>query len=528
MGRRKVKAEPVVASATGGDAQEPETRDVKPEHVEVKVTDGDVKITDAANGDDKGVSPAPYAKLENTEIKEDESVAPEPNFEQKSLDGEEKVGDDDDDAPLPLSDMARALLAAHPVSKSEPEELEHEKYYSFEHAKSGRSVCKGKCQAMIPKGAPRFGSTDTSRGYPMTMWRCIGCVTGRQLENVRNVYGSESYSVIRGWNDVLSDNERDRVTIAFDMAKAAGARENLLKEQRKADKEAKKVAADERRVRRERFESDPGVWFDWRHLLASGELEADPAAFIKLVCSWVGVTATGTKAAMLQRLEEFKDGGGPDVQDDVASEDATGDAKPVAPPRAKRAARKQGKRVKAEKPTKTGEEKVDDVRTRDFTANKKRAGRKRGKRVKGKMPVKTNERKSDDVGAGDDPVEAESAAKKVGKRAKAEKVTKTDGERFNDIGLEDATSYAKPAARKIGKRAKAEKQAKSDGDTKMEEPEKDPIPPSRRRGRKRSAGAEVAAGAPTAKKTRGPRAASPEIEAAPRRSRAERAARRSR
>lgn len=292
MGRRRVKAE-VIAKPKA----EPKTKS---------------EVTPKAGSASGVVKVKPEVKAETTVAK----VEGPDVTDSKAKGGHQEAEMDDapmsdgDSEPLPLSDMARALMAEHAEARggheASPVELAAEKYYSLEHAKSGRSVCKGKCKSAIPKDELRFGSTDTSQGYDMTMWRCVHCVTGRQLENVESLYGDDSYSVIRGWNTVLSDEERRTVTLIFDSAKLEASRALLKKEADKLAKEEKRLLVEQRRERRERFTSDPGDWFDWKALLDNGELAAEPAAFVKSVCKWVGIEAVGTKAMLLKKLADLK------------------------------------------------------------------------------------------------------------------------------------------------------------------------------------------------------------------------------
>ncbi|SPQ98919.1 unnamed protein product (mitochondrion) [Plasmodiophora brassicae] len=72
--------------------------------------------------------------------------------------------------------------------------------YHVELAKSGRGQCKP-CGKQIAKGEPKFGSGND--GDSIVWWRCIPCVTARQLSSLEKMIGS--IEAADGWNAIPSD-----------------------------------------------------------------------------------------------------------------------------------------------------------------------------------------------------------------------------------------------------------------------------------------------------------------------------------
>jgi hypothetical protein len=96
--------------------------------------------------------------------------------------------------------------------------------YIIEPAKSGRPMCKGACKEPIDKGDLRLGSIFDVGSYNSTSWRCLNCVTAKQLTNIKqaailNETVQESdklnYSVIPGF-DNLSTKDKKIATKTFD------------------------------------------------------------------------------------------------------------------------------------------------------------------------------------------------------------------------------------------------------------------------------------------------------------------------
>ena len=67
--------------------------------------------------------------------------------------------------------------------------------YSWSYAPTGRARCNGACKRPIAKGSIRF--SNSKAGSLMATYRCLDCVTQKQISNVEKVGGA---SAVRGWD----------------------------------------------------------------------------------------------------------------------------------------------------------------------------------------------------------------------------------------------------------------------------------------------------------------------------------------
>lgn len=214
----------------------------------------------------------------------------------------EDVDEAGSDFELPMSDLASQLIAG--AKKDErPDWAPNGKCYWLQLSPSNRATCKP-CGNSIALGKVRFGSAAMERFHGSFMWRHTCCVTAQQLRNVADTYGTEDYAIIPGWGTTLDDQGRARIASEFDKAKRVGAKKEKEKQAKREEREAAKRAREERKERRERFLDAPGAWFDWRRLLASGELELEPAHFLAAVLEFLGLPGSGSKKQLVARLYE--------------------------------------------------------------------------------------------------------------------------------------------------------------------------------------------------------------------------------
>jgi Poly(ADP-ribose) polymerase and DNA-Ligase Zn-finger region len=66
--------------------------------------------------------------------------------------------------------------------------------YRLEYASTGRAGCKGKCKEKLAKGRLRFGTEVTIVDHPSWQYRCLRCVTARQVSNIHAFVQEETGS----------------------------------------------------------------------------------------------------------------------------------------------------------------------------------------------------------------------------------------------------------------------------------------------------------------------------------------------
>ena len=110
--------------------------------------------------------------------------------------------------------------------------------YRVEPARSGRSKCKGKCKQSIEKGQLRLGSIGQFNGQETVYWRCLNCVTAKQLQNILHSCGN---LVNVELFDELSEENKQTFLIAFQPAAGKTAKNsNSTKQVSKSVQKKKK------------------------------------------------------------------------------------------------------------------------------------------------------------------------------------------------------------------------------------------------------------------------------------------------
>ncbi|KAL0570603.1 hypothetical protein V5O48_011351 [Marasmius crinis-equi] len=88
--------------------------------------------------------------------------------------------------------------------------------YRLEYATSNRAKCKGPkpCSGtVITKGALRFGTTVEFQGKQSFAWRHWGCVTKKQIENMKTQFSEASE--LDGFEE-LNSEDQERVKQAYE------------------------------------------------------------------------------------------------------------------------------------------------------------------------------------------------------------------------------------------------------------------------------------------------------------------------
>mmetsp|Transcript_26833 Transcript_26833/g.36197 ORF Transcript_26833/g.36197 Transcript_26833/m.36197 type:complete len:148 (-) Transcript_26833:153-596(-) len=113
----------------------------------------------------------------------------------------------------------------------------------WSYAPTNRATCKGSCKNKIEKGAVRLGSELDLGGHTSMVYRCLPCVTAKQIVNMREKHGS--LEAVPGF-DGLNEEDQARVLAQEGAAeKAKQEAEAAKKAEKDAKAEAKKKAAAE-------------------------------------------------------------------------------------------------------------------------------------------------------------------------------------------------------------------------------------------------------------------------------------------
>mmetsp|Transcript_104369 Transcript_104369/g.196437 ORF Transcript_104369/g.196437 Transcript_104369/m.196437 type:complete len:703 (-) Transcript_104369:81-2189(-) len=107
--------------------------------------------------------------------------------------------------------------------------------YAFGYAPTSASTCKGKCKMKLVKGTLRLGvSGDGPGDYTVTSYRCLDCVTDKQIANIKAKVGD--LSNVDGF-DTLTPADQKKV-LAKDGGEASTAKSPKAKAKGKAKAEA--------------------------------------------------------------------------------------------------------------------------------------------------------------------------------------------------------------------------------------------------------------------------------------------------
>lgn len=91
--------------------------------------------------------------------------------------------------------------------------------YCWSYAPTSRARCRGACKLPIEKGGVRLATSAPGAGdFTLTSYRCLACVTSRQLANVASKWGS--VDLVPGWADMQSDDQQ-RIREAVEAASSA-------------------------------------------------------------------------------------------------------------------------------------------------------------------------------------------------------------------------------------------------------------------------------------------------------------------
>ncbi|KAL3893727.1 MAG: hypothetical protein SGPRY_014032 [Prymnesium sp.] len=93
--------------------------------------------------------------------------------------------------------------------------------YCWSYAPTSRARCRGACKLPIEKGGVRLATSAPGAGdFTLTSYRCLACVTSRQLANVASKWGS--VDLVPGWADMQSDDQQ-RIREAVEAASEPSA-----------------------------------------------------------------------------------------------------------------------------------------------------------------------------------------------------------------------------------------------------------------------------------------------------------------
>ena len=86
---------------------------------------------------------------------------------------------------LPRSNPPRAN-----TTLDKPDSVLDMSTYGWSYAPTNRATCKGKCGEKIAKGAVRLGVSSEVGDHTMVSYRCLACVTDKQVANIILKVGS--------------------------------------------------------------------------------------------------------------------------------------------------------------------------------------------------------------------------------------------------------------------------------------------------------------------------------------------------
>lgn len=78
--------------------------------------------------------------------------------------------------------------------------------YSWSYAPTNRATCKGKCKEKIAKGAVRLcTAADIPDGHSMQQYRCLDCVTDKQIANI--IVKCGTLDKVEGFDDLSAEDQ---------------------------------------------------------------------------------------------------------------------------------------------------------------------------------------------------------------------------------------------------------------------------------------------------------------------------------
>mmetsp|Transcript_3955 Transcript_3955/g.8045 ORF Transcript_3955/g.8045 Transcript_3955/m.8045 type:complete len:143 (+) Transcript_3955:33-461(+) len=107
---------------------------------------------------------------------------------------------------------------------------------TWSYAPTNRATCKGSCKQKIEKGSLRLGTPLEISGHESFLYRCLACVTAKQISNMREKYNS--LEEMSGFSE-LKPEDQAAVLAQEGVAQKAAADAEAAKQ---AEKEAKAAA----------------------------------------------------------------------------------------------------------------------------------------------------------------------------------------------------------------------------------------------------------------------------------------------
>eukprot|EP00927_Polykrikos_kofoidii_P033242 TRINITY_DN2812_c0_g1_i1.p1 TRINITY_DN2812_c0_g1~~TRINITY_DN2812_c0_g1_i1.p1 ORF type:complete len:141 (-),score=40.09 TRINITY_DN2812_c0_g1_i1:54-476(-) len=111
----------------------------------------------------------------------------------------------------------------------------------WSYAPTNRATCKGQCKEKIAKGEIRLGSEIDMGGHTSMTYRCLKCVTVKQIANMKEKF--ESLDKVEGFATLSEDDQAKVLAQEGEAAKLQEAAAKVKAAQAAAKAEAKKKAA---------------------------------------------------------------------------------------------------------------------------------------------------------------------------------------------------------------------------------------------------------------------------------------------